>query len=131
MPLPSARSRPCTSAAILRSATERGSATASNLFARNLGSALGATLFGVVVNLGLEGSELGGRVTADDLKHLLESSGDLVGTHRALVATLDAAMHSMFIAMLVVAVLTAVAAMFVPDQWFPRPRKSAGPAATR
>ncbi len=113
------------------SASERGSATASNLFARNLGSALGATIFGVVVNLGLEGSELGGRVTADDLKHLLESSGDLIATNRALVATLDAAMHSMFIAMLAVAVLTVVAALFVPDQWFPRPRKRAGAGGTR
>ena len=34
------------------SATERGSATASNLFSRNLGSALGATVFGVVKQSG-------------------------------------------------------------------------------
>lgn len=108
------------------SASERGSATASNLFARNLGSALGATIFGVVVNLGLEGTELGGRVTAEDLKRLLEKPGDLLGANQALVATLDSAMHTMFFAMLGVALLTAVAALFVPDQWFPRLRRQRG-----
>jgi len=72
------------------------------------------------VNLGLEGTELGGRVTAEDLKRLLEKPGDLLGANQALVATLDSAMHTMFFAMLGVALLTAVAALFVPDQWFPR-----------
>ncbi len=33
--------------------SERGSATASNLFSRNLGSTLGAAMFGAVLNYGL------------------------------------------------------------------------------
>jgi MFS family permease len=104
-------------------AAERGSATASNLFSRNLGSALGATVFGVVVNLGLAGTSVAGRVTADDLKRLLEASGTAAGSNQQLLATIDAALHTMFVAMLAVSVLLVVVALFVPNQWFRRVRK--------
>lgn len=103
-------------------ARERGSATASNLFARNLGSALGATAFGVVVNVGLAGTELGSRVTAEDLRRIVETPGQAFAANPALLATLASALHAMFVTMFVVAVLTAAAAQFVPDTWFPRRR---------
>jgi len=107
-------------------ATERGSATASNLFARNLGSALGATVFGVVVNLGLAGTSVSGRVTADDLKRLLEASGNGSSSSQQLVATLNSALHTMFTAMLVVSSLIVVVALFVPNRWFKRVKKGSG-----
>lgn len=105
--------------------SERGSATASNIFSRNLGSALGATVFGVVVNLGLAGTVVGSRVTADDLRRLLEAPGDPLGSNAQLLVTLDSAMHAMFVAMFAVAVLIAIVSLFVPDQWFARARKGA------
>lgn len=104
-------------------ASERGSATASNLFARNLGNALGATFFGVVVNLGLAGTSLGGNVAAEDLQRLLASSGDPRAVDDGLLAALHAAMHAMFLTMLALSVVTVVVAWLVPDRWFPRVRR--------
>jgi len=109
--------------------TERGSATASNIFARNLGSALGATVFGVVVNLGLRGANAAGAVTADDLKRLLQTQEYPAGLDQQLFATLDAALHTMFVAMLVVAVSIVVVALFVPDESFKRVTKAPKGAA--
>jgi len=111
---------------------ERGAATASNIFARNLGSAFGATIFGVVVNLGLAGSAGGGRVTADDLRRLLEAPGAGLGSDPALAASLGSALHGMFLAMLAVALATVVAALFVPDELWRRKGKApkgAGPVS--
>ena len=51
--------------------SERGSVTASYLFARTLGSTFGATVFGAVLNMGLMRSGLGA-VTSDELRRLLE-----------------------------------------------------------
>jgi MFS family permease len=51
---------------------ERGSVTASYLFARTLGSAFGATAFGAVLNMGLMRSGLRA-VTSEELRRLLES----------------------------------------------------------
>ena len=104
--------------------SERGSATASNIFARNLGSALGATVFGVVVNIGIAAGPEGGGVTAEDLRRLLDTHGDALGTNQALLNTLGSAMHVMFIAMLVISILSVVVALFVPNQWFRRERKA-------
>jgi len=111
--------------------TERGSATASSVFARNLGSALGATVFGVIVNLGLRSASVGGAVTADDLKRLLGASEQQAGFDQQLLATLDAALHTMFVAMLVVAVLIVVVALFVPDESFKRVTKASKGVAQR
>ncbi len=54
----------------------RGSATASNLFSRNLGSTLGATLFGAVLNFGLSHAKGIGVVTADQLRQVLAVQAD-------------------------------------------------------
>ena len=58
---------------------ERGSATASNLFSRNLGSTLGATLFGAVLNFGLSHSPGAAVVTSDQLKALLQNQVTSLG----------------------------------------------------
>ena len=97
--------------------SQRGSATASNLFARNLGSTLGAAVFGAVLDYGLVHSP-GGTVTSDQLRHLLESvAGPTAGSGAAdaVVRTvLQHSLHLTFWAVFVVAVLTVVLSVLVP-----------------
>ena len=60
---------------------ERGSATASNIFSRNLGSTLGATVLGGVLNVSLAHSGQGGAtvVNFDQIRQLLDRSALLGG----------------------------------------------------
>ena len=95
--------------------TQRGSATASNLFARNLGSTLGATMLGAVVNFGLVRGTGSSSVNADQLRRLIESPERLGDAAAQLLTTLHGAMHLMFQAMLVVTLLIVIAAVLVPD----------------
>ena len=53
--------------------SERGSATASNLFSRNLGSTLGAAMFGAVLNYGLANTS-SPAVTSDQLRQILDAA---------------------------------------------------------
>jgi MFS family permease len=53
--------------------SQRGSVTASFLFARSLGSTFGATIFGSVLNLGLVHSGAARAVTSDQFRRLLET----------------------------------------------------------
>ena len=53
--------------------SERGSATASFIFARSLGSTFGATIFGAVLNYGLLHSGTG-PVSSDQLRALLDGA---------------------------------------------------------
>lgn len=99
---------------------QRGSATASNLFARNLGSTLGATLFGAVLNYGLVHSP-GGGVTSDQLRRLLDAvpgSGAPATAVQAgaagIRAVLQHSLHLTFWAVFVVSLLTVVLALLVP-----------------
>jgi MFS family permease len=94
---------------------QRGSATASNLFARNLGSTLGATMLGAVVNFGLGRGTGESSVSADQLRRLIEAPEHLGGDATQLLTTLAAALHLMFQSMLLVTVLIVVAALRVPD----------------
>ncbi len=57
--------------------SERGSVTASYLFARSLGSTFGATVFGAVLNFGLLRSGHAG-ATSEQLRQLLEQGSDAV-----------------------------------------------------
>lgn len=95
--------------------TERGAVTASNLFARNLGSTLGATLLGAVVNLRLARSPGGGAGHAEELKRLI---GDPAAAHAmdgSLMHALADAMHWMFIAVFAVTIVLVGVALLVPD----------------
>jgi MFS family permease len=94
--------------------SERGSATASNVFSRNLGSALGAALFGAVLNAGLNAGGTGTPVTSEALQGLL-AAADVAGDAGALRALLADALHRTFVAMFLAALATVVAALFVPD----------------
>jgi MFS family permease len=69
--------------------TQRGSVTSSNVFSRNLGSMLGATVFGAVFNYGL--------MHAKGMADVLQSS-----------------LHNTFILMFVISLTIVVLTSFVP-----------------
>ena len=94
--------------------SERGAATSSNIFARNLGSTLGATALGAVFNVSLASGGGGALPTDfDKIQRLLDDPGGVIAD----AATQDAlahALHLTFWAMFVVATLTLFLALFVP-----------------
>jgi EmrB/QacA subfamily drug resistance transporter len=91
--------------------TERGSATASNLFARNLGSTLGATVLGAALNISLARS---GAASTEQIRNLLNSGADAVGGATAR-AVLGHSLHVTFWGVTVIAILTALATLTVPQ----------------
>ena len=95
--------------------SERGSVTASYLFARTLGSTFGATVFGAVLNMGLMRSGMGA-VTSDELRRLLE--GGAAAANAGLRSALETSLHVTFVSMFVVAVLVALTAALVPKVVF-------------
>ncbi|WP_018262576.1 MDR family MFS transporter [Methylobacterium sp. WSM2598] len=100
--------------------SQRGSATASNVFSRNLGSTLGATLFGAVLNHGL--ARAGTGVHADQLQHLLASGGGAGLTE--IRATLQQALHLTFWAMFGIAAAAVLLALLVPHVPLGRARET-------
>jgi MFS family permease len=92
--------------------SERGSATASNLFSRNLGSTLGAATLGAVLNYGLSHSKSVGTVTSDQLRQLLETPKALSDT--AIPLALQHSLHLTFCVMFVVSLASVVLTMLVP-----------------
>lgn len=94
--------------------TERGSVTASNLFSRNLGSTLGATVLGAVLNHGLSRSLGAASVTSDQLRHLLDAGPGMVGSDAAISVALQRALNLTFWGMLVMAFATVLIAILVP-----------------
>lgn len=93
--------------------TQRGSVTASNLFSRNLGSTLGATVLGAVLNHGLRASGKLEPITSDQLRQLLNTHG-LTGGDAAIRVGLSQALNLTFWAMLVLSVGTVFLALLVP-----------------
>jgi MFS family permease len=93
---------------------QRGSATASNLFSRNLGSTLGATMFGAVLNYGLTHSKGIGVVTSDQLRQVLEAPASNVGSDAAIRLALQQSLHLTFSAMLVISLAIVFSAMLIP-----------------
>ncbi|WAP67573.1 MDR family MFS transporter [Jiella pelagia] len=94
--------------------SERGAATSSNIFARNLGSTLGATALGAVFNLSLA-SGGGGALPAslDRIQELLERPGAIAADPQT-QAALAHSLHLTFWAMFCVAALTFALALLVP-----------------
>ncbi len=86
---------------------ERGAATASNIFSRNLGSTLGATVLGGVLNLGLAHQAVG----FDSVRALLDGSG---AGDPAVRAALGQALHLTFWAVFAITAATLAAATLVP-----------------
>jgi len=93
--------------------TQRGSVTSSNIFARNLGSTLGATLLGAVLNHGLKASGTREAISSDQLRQLLNTHGPIAGDPSIQVA-LAQALHLTFWAMLVLSLATVFLALLVP-----------------
>lgn len=97
---------------------ERGAATASNIFSRNLGSTLGATVLGGVLNLGLAhgGAPGAAPVHLDQVRQLLDRAGSTAGgiADAALRAALGEALHLTFWAVFAIAAATLALANLVP-----------------
>jgi EmrB/QacA subfamily drug resistance transporter len=93
--------------------TQRGSVTASNIFSRNLGSTLGATVLGAVLNHGLRASGKLAPITSDQLRQLLNTH-DLIGGDAAIRVGLSQALNLTFWAMLVLSLGTVFLALLVP-----------------
>lgn len=93
---------------------ERGAATASNLFARNLGSTLGAALLGTVLNFRLARDHSG---SLQQIQELLHNQGAIVGA-AASRAGLAHGLHLTFWGVLIIATLTLAFSTLVPDVKF-------------
>ena len=102
--------------------SERGSVTASYLFARSLGSTFGATVFGAVLNFGLLRSGHAG-ATSEQLRQLLEQGSEAVG-EPGLRAALEQSLHLTFVSMFAVALMVAATMFLVPKVVF-APRRRA------
>ncbi len=92
---------------------ERGSATASNIFSRNLGSTLGATVLGGVLNLSLARHGGSGAADFEAIRQLLDHPGQVAGGS-ALRASLGQSLHLTFWAVFAMTVLTLLLATLVP-----------------
>jgi hypothetical protein len=98
---------------------QRGAATASNMFTRILGNALGAAVFGGVLNqvivnyLSLRGSD----VSLDDLRLLLDAGvGSLGGGGNELLqAALASGLHAVYWGVFIAAALTLALTLFMPE----------------
>ena len=104
--------------------TERGSATASNVFSRNLGSTLGAAVLGTVLSYGLAHSANGPLVTPEEFCALLNGTGAAQNGAAERRLVLQDALHATFQAMLRIAVLIVPVCLLVP-----RPQQKQNPAA--
>ena len=93
---------------------QRGAATASNIFARNLGSTLGATALGAVLNFRLAHPDAGATVNADELRQLLDGPAGLGGAGEAVRSGLQHALHGTFWTVFAVALLTFLVSLLVP-----------------
>ncbi len=94
---------------------ERGSATASNIFSRNLGSTLGATALGAVLNISLAHRGTGAAaVHFDQIRQLLDHARTGAGDD-AIRAALGQSLHLTFWAVFLIAASTLVLATFVPS----------------
>jgi MFS family permease len=94
--------------------SQRGSATASNMFSRNLGMTLGATVLGAVLNHGLTRSTGGLSVSSDQLRQLLELPPRSMPGDALLRIALQHSLNLTFCAMLAITVVVVAIALLVP-----------------
>ncbi|MDT7951211.1 MAG: MDR family MFS transporter [Acetobacteraceae bacterium] len=91
---------------------ERGAATASNIFARNLGSTFGATVLGGVLNASLA-ANAGGAISYSQIRSLLEHPGQALGDPM-IQNSLGHALHLTFWGMFAITLAALAAATVVP-----------------
>ncbi|KGP92091.1 MFS transporter [Pontibacillus chungwhensis BH030062] len=99
----------------------RGIATASNMFMRSIGSAIGAAILGGVLNsviqTTIEEKQLGESVTLDTVNQLLDKEGRAnlsSSTQVALKEALTLGLHQVYLGLLVLAVISLVLILFLP-----------------
>jgi EmrB/QacA subfamily drug resistance transporter len=96
------------------SVSERGSATASNIFSRNLGNTLGAALFGAVqayVFKHSPGTVEGG---LDQVRHLLTAKSSDFAALAPIRAALDHSLQATFVSVFIVAMMTVAVMFYLP-----------------
>jgi EmrB/QacA subfamily drug resistance transporter len=98
--------------------THRGSVTSSNVFARNLGSMFGASVFGAIMNIALShsASKGAGPITSEQIKKLLEAtaSSGVPESLTKIADVLQASLHQTFIAMFVISLSILALTIWVP-----------------
>jgi EmrB/QacA subfamily drug resistance transporter len=110
--------------------SKRGSATASLIFSRGLGSTIGATAMGALLNIGIRhygaGADTG--TLATRLHDLLNQPAGLaqLASDPAVRAVFDLALRWSFIGVVVMAVLTFIATWLIPVASRPAAATSAG-----
>lgn len=93
--------------------SERGSATASNIFSRNLGNTLGAALLGVVQAAAFT-TQSSSTVSLREVRQLLEGSQQHVSSFLGVRSAMHYSLHITFSAMFGLAVLASVAMLLLP-----------------
>lgn len=108
--------------------SERGTATASVLFYRQIGQSIGAALFGAVAN-GVLASRLGGSGDLDSVSTALEDPASLTAeAAERLRRAVDTAVDYVYIGAAAAAVLALLALVFIAPRRFPVIDETAPPA---
>ncbi len=94
--------------------SERGSATASNIFSRNLGNTLGAAVFGAVQAYVFKRSPGAVEGGLDQVRHLLTAKASDFAALAPIRGALDHSLRATFVSVFIVALLTLVAMFFLP-----------------
>lgn len=97
--------------------SERGTATASILFCRQIGQTLGAALFGAIAN-GVLTSRLGGAGSLDSVAHALEDPGAVADPER-LRRAVDSAVDTVYVGAGCAAVIALLVLVFLAPRRFP------------
>ena len=93
---------------------QRGSATASNVFARNLGSTLGASALGAVLNYGLTHSGIARDDIEASLRELLSNPSAVSITQSSMREALQHSLHLTFWAIFVLSLVIVAVSLLVP-----------------
>jgi EmrB/QacA subfamily drug resistance transporter len=94
--------------------SQRASVTASNMFARNLGSTLGATVLGAVFTHSLTRATGGIPVTSDALRRVIETPAGQGGVDAVIGTGLAQSLHLTFWAMVAISLGVVLLAALVP-----------------
>ncbi|MFG2650863.1 MFS transporter [Streptomyces sp. NPDC048436] len=97
--------------------SERGTATASILFCRQIGQTLGAALFGAIAN-GVLTSRLGGAGSLDSVSHALENPAAVTDPER-LRRAVDSAVDTVYVGAGCAAVIALLVLVFLAPRRFP------------
>jgi len=92
---------------------ERGSATASNLFSRNLGSTLGAAILGAVMNYGLSRASAGSAIADDQIARILNGTALFDTNNEILRNLLERTIHTTFMAVFLISLAIVIACIAV------------------